>query len=195
MHDCRRVRCSQPKRRCSMRSQFGVNLLKLTLVVAILGVIALVVLPELSSTDPTKLDLAAETIAEGMRYARTEATRRGQLMGVRQTNDPKRIRVFSLDTGTSPWAPVYDVYHPVSKKLWDIKLDEQPFAAIDTSTSNRIFRGTRNKPANVYFDMHGTAGSANPETVLVERYDVTLTLDNHTRTVSLDGVTGKVTIQ
>lgn len=175
--------------------QKGVSLLELTLVVAILGVLALVVLPEYSTTDTTALDSAAEVTAEAMRFARTESMRRGEPMGFRQQNGQKRMRVFSLDTDTSPWTTVFDVYHPISKKLWDIKLDEHPFAAADTVNANRVFRGTCNNYSNIYFDRHGTARCANPETVPLERYDVILTLGNETRTVSLDGFSGKVTIQ
>ncbi len=173
----------------------GFTLVELIVVVSILAVIAMVAMPNLSSTDPSKLDAAAEIQAEAMRYARSEAMRRGEPIGFRQKSDNKQIRLYSLDTSTSPWELVYDIYHPVSKKLWNIKLDNHPFAAAEAMSSSRIFQGTCNKPSNVYFDAHGIARCANPETVLIERLDITLTLGNNTRIVSLDGPTGKVTIR
>ncbi len=182
-------------RACPRRSQLGVSLLELTLVVAILGVISVVVFPQITATDPTKLDLAAQEVAEAMRFARTEAMRQGKPIGFRQQNLAKRIRIFSVDTGTSPWTIVNDVRHPLSKKIWDIKLDDHPFAAADSVTTNKVFRGTCNTPSNIYFDAHGMARCADPETVAVETYQVTLALGNHTRTVSLDGFSGKVTVQ
>ena len=121
--------------------------------------------------------------------------RRGVPMGFRQQNGQKRMRVYSLDTSTTPWVTLFDVYHPVSKKLWDIRLDEHPFAAADTVSANRVFRGTCNTFSNVYFDATGIARCADPETVPVERYDVILTLGSESRTVSLDGFSGKVSIQ
>lgn len=178
-----------------MKRARGVSLVELSLVVAILGVIAIVVLPQLSATDPVKLDMAAEIQAEAMRYARSEAMRRGEPIGFRQQNAQKRMRMFSLDTGTSPWGVLYDVYHPIDKQLWDIKLDEHPFAAAETVATTKQFRGTCNTPSNVYFDALGIARCADPETVPLERYVVTLTLGGHSRSVSLDGPSGRVTIQ
>lgn len=178
-----------------MRSQLGMSLLELTLVVAMLGLLALVVVPQFSSTEPAKLELAAEIQAEAMRYARTEAMRRGEPIGFRQQNAQKRMRVFRVDTGTVPWTVYYDLYHPITKQIWDIRLDEHPFAAADAVSTVKDFRGTCNTPSNIYFDVHGTARCTNPETVPLERYEVTLTLDNHTRVVVLDGFSGKVTIQ
>ena len=173
----------------------GYSLLELTLVVLILGIMAAAVIPSFFSSDSSRLDLAAEIQAEAMRYARAEAMRRGEPIGFRQQNVQKRMRVYSLDTGTAPWTVNFDVYHPVSKKLWDIKLDEHPFAYADTVSANRVFQGTCNTFSNVYFDPNGIARCADPETVPVELYQVTLTLNGISRTVSLDGFSGKVTIQ
>ena len=156
---------------------------------------AAALIPSFFSNDLGKLDAAAEIQAEAMRYARSEAMRRGEPMGFRQQNGQKRMRVYSLDTGTAPWTVIYDIYHPVTKKLWDIKLDEHPFAYADAVTANRVFRGSCNAISNVYFDTHGIARCADPETVPVELYEVTLTLGSESRTVSLDGFSGKVTIQ
>ena len=151
--------------------------------------------PSFFSSDSSKLDAAAEIQAEAMRFARTEAVRRGKPMGFRQQNGQKRMRVYSLDTSTAPWTTLFDVYHPVTKKLWDIKLDEHPFADADVVTANRVFQGSCNTFSNVYFDDHGIALCADPETVPVVRYEVILTLGAETRTVSLNGFSGKVTIQ
>ena len=175
--------------------QAGYSLLELIVVVLILGIMATAVLPSFFSSDPDKLDAAAEVQAEAMRYARSEAMRRGKPMGFRQQNGQKRMRVYSLDTGTAPWTVVYDIYHPVTKKLWDIKLEDHPFAYADTVTANRVFQGACNTFSNVYFDVNGIARCADPETVPVELYEVILTLGSETRTVSLNGFSGKVTIQ
>ena len=156
---------------------------------------AAAVVPSFFSADPNKLDAAAEVQAEAMRYARAEAMRRGEPMGFRQSSTNKRIRVFNLDTGTAPWTKIYDVYHPLSKKLWDIRLDDHPFAASDTMSTNRVFRGICNASNDVYFDENGIARCADPETVPLELYEVILTLGSESRTVSLDGFSGKVTIQ
>ena len=173
----------------------GVTLVELLVVIAILGVAAAVAIPGLPSSAPQTLDLAAEEVASAMRYARSEALRTGQPRGFREDASNQRIRVFSLDTGTSPWTINYDVYHPVSKKTYDISLSNHPFATVDMITPNRVYRGTCNESANVYFDTTGTPWCADPETVLLEQYELTLTLGSHTRSVTLHGITGRVTVQ
>lgn len=175
--------------------QAGYSLLGLSVIVLIIGFMTVVIVPDTAPTDLAKLELAAQLTADAMRFARNEAMRRGEPIGFRQQNGQQRMRVYRLDTGSSPWTTVFDIYHPVSKKIYDIRFDQQPFAEADTVSANRDFRGSCNTPSNVYFDSGGTARCADPETVLVNSYQVVLTLGGHTRSVSLDGLSGKVTVQ
>ena len=173
----------------------GVTLVELLIVIAILGVAAAVAIPGLSSSDPQTLDLAAEEFANAMRFARSEAIRTGEPRGFRQQNDTKRIRVFRADTGTSPWTLNYDVYHPVNKQLYTVKLNQHPFAYADSVTKSFNYRASCNKPGAIHFDNSGIPRCTDPETVLLEQFDVTLTLGPHTRVVTLHGITGRVTVQ
>lgn len=175
--------------------QRGYSLPELLAVVIILGIAAAVAIPDISTTDPDQLDLAAEELAQAMRFARSEALRTGEPHGFRQQSSAKRIRVFRPDTGSSPWTLNYDVYHPVSKKLYDIDLGMHPFARVDSLNHNRIYRSTCNKAGSVYFDSSGIPRCADPETALLEQFDVTLTLGDHSRVVTLHSLTGRVTVQ
>lgn len=175
--------------------QAGYSLLELSVVVLIIGIMAVVLVPDAAPTDPTKLDQAVQLTAAAMRYARREALRRGEPIGFSLQNTQQRIRVYRLDTATSPWTLVFDIYHPVSNKIYDIRLAEQPFAAADAVTANRDFRGSCNSIDEVYFDNGGSARCADPETVLVNSIQVILTLGGHSRRVSLDGISGRVTVQ
>ena len=177
------------------RRNSGFTLTEILAVVAILGIVASVAIPSFSSTNPQPLDLAAEEVANAMRFARSEAVRLGSPIGFRQHSPNKSIRVFRPDTGTSPWTLNYDVRHPHSKHLYDIKLNSHPFAAADSLTHNRLYRGTCDRPHDVYFDSNGTPWCAEPETVLLEQFDVTLTLGPHSRVVTLHGISGRVTVQ
>jgi len=171
------------------RCETAYTLVEILIVVSILGIVAAVAIPGFSSTNPQPLDLAAEETANAMRFARSEAMRLGSPIGFRQHPGNKRIRVFQADTGTSPWTLNYDVHHPLSKHLYDIQLDSHPLS------HNRVYRGTCNTPGNVYFDSNGTPWCADPETVLLEQFDVTFTLGSHSRVVTLHGITGRVTVQ
>lgn len=173
----------------------GVTLVELLVVITILGVVAVVAIPDFSSSNPQTLDLAAEEIANAMRFARSEALRTGEPRGFQQQSGTKRIRVFRPDTGTSPWTLNYDVYHPVSKQLYDIELDTHPFAAVDTLGHKGVYRGTCKTPGNVYFDRNGTPRCADPETVLLDQFAVILTLGGHSRVITLYSITGRVTVQ
>jgi type II secretion system protein H len=177
------------------QKQLGISYIEIMIVVVILGIIAAVVIPNLSSADPGKLDLAAQEFANAMRFARSEAIRVGEPRGFRQQSSQKRIRVFQPDTSTSPWTLNYDVYHPISKKLYDIQLDSHPFAAADTLSRNSVYRGTCNNQGNIYFDSNGTPWCADPETALLKQFEVTLTLSSHSRIVTLHPITGRVTVQ
>ena len=173
----------------------GVTLVELLVVVSILGVVALVAIPDFSSSNPQTLDLAAEEFANAMRFARSEALRTGEPRGFRQPADKKRIRVFRPDTSTSPWTLNYDVYHPVSKQLYDIKLNDHPFASADSIDRTFNYQATCNQPGNIYFDRNGIPRCTNPETVFLEQLNLTLALGAHTRIVTLHGITGRVTVQ
>lgn len=181
--------------RGKLSRQCGYSLLELSIVVLLLGIMAAVVIPDYSASEPAKLDLAAQEFAGAMRFARSEAMRLGEPRGFRQQSSQKRIRVFRPDTGTAPWTLIYDVYHPVSKKIYDIDLDSHPFAKADSLAHNRVYQSTCNQTGSVYFDSSGIPRCTDPETVLLEEFDVTFTLGSHSRVLTLHSITGKVTIQ
>jgi Tfp pilus assembly protein FimT len=145
--------------------------------------------------DSGKLQVAAQEIADAMRFARSEAMRLRQPRGFRLVDSDKQIRVFRPDTGSTPWSEIYDVYHPVSKKIYDIRLDDQLFAAADSVSTNSQYRLNCNRKPSVYFDANGIPRCLNPKAVLLERYDVTLKTSSHELVVSLEPITGQVTIK
>ena len=173
----------------------GITLVEILVVISILGVVAVAAIPDFSSGEPARLDLAAEEFAKAMRFARSEAIRTGEPHGIRQPTDKKRIRVFRPDTGTSPWTLIYDVYHPVSKRLYDIRLSTHPFAYADSIDRTFNYRASCNQPGNIHFDRNGIPRCTDPENVFLEQFEVTLKLGAHKRVVTLHGITGRVTIQ
>ncbi len=177
------------------RDEYGFSLVELLIVIAFLGIAASIAIPDVSTTDVSRLELAAAEMANAMRFARSESMSQGSPRGFRQQSITQRIRVFRPDTSVSPWVPIYDVYHPLSKQLYDVDLSQHTFASVDDITHNRVYRGTCNTPGRVYFDVNGTPWCTDPENILLDNFVVTLTAGSHTRTVILHGITGRVTVQ
>jgi type II secretion system protein H len=177
------------------KSQLGYTLAELVIVVTILGIVAAIAVPTTSSSSDKSLALAASEFAAAMRFARSESIRTGEPHGFRQQDTAKRIRVFRLDQATSPATLIYDVYHPVDKQLYDVNITGESLFFADSVNRTAVYRGTCNKPENVYFDGSGAPWCANPDTVLLSRFEVDLVLGAARRTVILDDVTGRVTVQ
>ncbi len=175
-----------------MASERGISLLELLIVVSILGIAAAVAVPGFSSTKPYELNLAADEIAQALRFARSESMRTGRTYGVHLNPAYRRIRVFQADLSTSPATAVYNVYHPVTKKLYSLDFDTHPFVHPDSLSVVPTFRATCDTPLYIHFDLHGSAWCGTDSTVLLTNAALDITLGSETATITLDGVTGRV---
>ena len=187
------VRCTCANGR--LTRQFGYTLVELSLAVLILGIMAATIIPAFFSPDPARLNLAAQEFADAMRFARSEAMRLREPVGFSHSASDKRIRLFRADTGALPWVEIYDVYHPVSKKPYDISIDDHAFAAADAITVVRQYRGSCNRIDSVYFDVNGVPRCLDPQTVPLDQYDVTMKIGDQQRLVSLRPLTGQVIVE
>ena len=183
-------------RNVSFFRQVGYTLTELMIVVTILAIVAAIVVPAATSTGSDKeLQLVAEEFAAAMRFARSESIRTGQPHGFRFLTNQHRIRVFSADTEASPWTWVWDVYHPVSKQLYDYRFPADLAVTTTPVAHSYVYRGNCNRNGVIYFNANGTPWCLEPETVLLDSYRLDITTAAGQASVNLDGITGRVTIQ
>jgi prepilin-type N-terminal cleavage/methylation domain-containing protein len=179
----------------AVRSQRGFSLFELLFVMALIGLLATVMLPSKGPSDSIKLDLAASEIADALRFARSEALRQGVPHGVRFQRDEKRVRVYSMDTGTSPATPVFDIYHPVDRNIYDRQLAAMPFDFSGVMHVAPAGHGSCNNIEDFYFDADGVPWCADPDDVLLYEIKIALRIGNELGAVWLHGITGRVTIE
>lgn len=178
-----------------MTRQRGVSLIELMVVITILGIVAAVTVPTLFSGDSKKLDVAAESVAEAIRFARAEAVRTAIPHGVDVSASNERIRVYSKPS----LLPTYDVYHPVDKKLYDIQFAKQPqMAGVDLVSVAFQFDGGFTAPNLLGFNTDGipkyTGGWPSKDYMLITGI-ITLEYNGRTKVISIAPMTGRVTIQ
>lgn len=95
----------------------GYTLTELIIVITILGIIAAIAIPSSPGTDDSGLELAATEVASAVRFAHSEAIRTGVPHGVHANQAGQQIRIYRLPV---PGAPIYDVYDPLTKQLYDL---------------------------------------------------------------------------
>lgn len=185
------------------RREAGISLIEISLVVAILGISALTVIPNFSASDPQRLSLAANRVAEALRFARNESIRTGQAHGVLLDADNssagRDISVYKLNPAAGPKDLTYLLYHPVSRQPYDLSMDEaSPAAGVTLSSAGKPFHfdGVSGPRSYLHFDPAGrpvrvTSGSTSRMT----GGDVQLTYGGQTQTVSVSPVTGRVQLQ
>ena len=176
------------------RRTSGYTLLEILLVLSILGIATAVAMPMLSSNDPHALNVASQATADAIRFARDESMRTARVHGVDITPAEKRIRVFRADTSSEPWVPIYDVRDPVSKQLYDLTLNEVPFAQIDTVSVSASFRATCNQVNRIVFDRWAVPRCSDPAGTPLVKYLLSLQQGSQVQHVTLLGFSGRLSV-
>lgn len=183
-----------------MRKQTGLSLLELTSVVAILGIAALVVIPNFSSIDPQKLDLAAEQVAQALRFSRSEAMRTGEHHGVTISQATQKVLVKKWDLTTDPVSTESVPYHPLSKQSFEFDVNGLSLApGISITNSSDIFLYTGiGRRRSLIFDpqgfpvwIYGSDGSI----YRMEEGIIELSSAQAQRSIAVAPLTGRVTVQ
>lgn len=172
------------------------TLLELTLVVAILGIVAgALALQSTSGDTERRLDTATSEVAAALRFARSEALRTGEPHGVRAETAGSRLRVFSLDTTGATPVETFTVRNPVDKKLYDLTFPDAPFMeGVSVQASDFRFGGSAVVRQAVAFDADGTPVSP-LDLAPLDSGLVRLSKGTVQREVTVAPVTGRVSLQ
>ena len=177
----------------------GVTLVEILVVVAIVGIVAVAAIPDLRSGDDYRLELAAQEIAQALRFARSESMRTGEVHGIQISENTQRTLVYKADMAASTVGKEYTLYHPVSKQPFDFDLDEHPLAKgvrIINTQSPFLFATGRRK--NLLFTATGIPYwivNSSGTTYQLEDGTIELGFRNGSRTVTVAPITGRVTVQ
>ena len=178
----------------------GYTLLELVIVVAILGIVAVVAIPSLSPERDRKLDLAAEEIASAIRFAHSEAIRTGEGHGLTISQATQKVTVKNYDISVAPIITLGTLVHPISKQVYDFNINTSSVTnGVTISNSSDVFNyGPEGRRRSLIFDAHGTpiwiVGSDPTRHLLVDGI-VELSYGGQQRYVDIAAITGRVTIQ
>ena len=179
-----------------LRATAGFTLVEVLLSVLVISVIVgtLVLDPAISAD--SRLNLAADRVAEALRFARTEAVRTGSYFRVTGSTSG-RITVHALDAAQTPPQTEQLARHPITHQLIDFNLiDETLTQGVAPTGVSFDFEVTGSRsvvdfgPSGMpkYVDTGGSHRALTSGTV-------TLAFQGRQRLVLLDAQTGRVTIQ
>ena len=184
----------------------GFTILDLLIVIIILGVMAMMVLPQIGAfANQSKINSAAWELVSALQYAQTMAIeyQRPFQVKVYRVSDRNQFLVkdnqYKDDATAYPNndPPIYSygrIYNPIDKKPYIIDFDDVQSAIAGEVSTREEFRGVTidsvpggGNDAEIVFYPDGHSG--NSDSVVV------MSLGSETRTVTVDGFTGKVTAE
>ncbi len=186
-----KVVCSKPQ---FTKNQQGITYIEIMIVVVILGIIAVVAMPDLASNDHRKLDIATKEIIQAIRFAQLEAMRTNIPHGIVFNVSNNTGKVYKLISGVVN----YEVYHPVSKKRYTLSLNtDNTIAGVDLQSYNIYFDSFLgvNQPYLGFNTNGNPIYSSSGTNYMLNSATITLAYAGNTKVIRVSPMTGRVTAQ
>ena len=182
------------------KPDYGFTLVEILIVVFILGITAIVVVPNLSPTDSKKLDQAANEVAQAIRFVRSEAIRTGQIHAITISQTTQKITTYKADLTTTTLGQEYILTHPIDKKSYENTINTLALTSgvVISNTLDPFLYPTTGRHKSLAFDANGTPIwiilSSNTTYPLQDGM-VQLSYADDQRVVRVAPMTGRVTIE
>ena len=182
------------------KPDYGFTLVEILIVVFILGITAIVVVPNLSPTDSKKLDQAANEVAQAIRFVRSEAIRTGQIHAITISQTTQKITTYKADLTTATLGQEYILTHPIDKKAYENTINTLALTTgvVISNTQDPFLYPTTGRRKSLAFDASGTPIwiilSSNTTYPLQDGM-VQLSYGDEQQIVRVAPVTGRVTIE
>lgn len=174
----------------------GYSLLEVLVVVSLLGLLAIVVIPNMAATDEKRLELAVSEVVSAIRYARSQALRGKDDFGVEVDVSMQRIRLYWVDDSGATPVRTFDVLHPVDKKNYQLLFSTSQMPA-QINTANFKYIGLAPTQPYLTFAKHSAHPKLNDSGVnrLLESAQIQISYIDHSRIITIEPTTGRVSVQ
>jgi prepilin-type N-terminal cleavage/methylation domain-containing protein len=177
----------------------GFTLLEMLIAVCILAIVSAVALPLLSGNDPQKLNVAAQETSNLLRFALGEAKRTGGYVLVDGKTMPGRLALYysNVNAQAPPTAGTSAINDPLTKRATMLDVATNPFSQGVTLTPNFVAGGQARPQLLIgpgVTQMRGFDGASNNLGALQAGSRVQLAYGSQSTTVSVNSITGLVTV-